>query len=276
MKDIIARLSKGVGLVALYLVIETIVVVGVFIFYMVNDPTFYDSLSDAMYTYGTYSVQSMTVMGKILVPTLIISDIACALPILIHSRKDEVRPIRKVQISTVASIVILGLGVNILIEFLLGFVPSDLIDNYNDMMKILDGMNFPEQILMTGILAPVIEELVFRYGLIGLFKNYHPKRLKCSGVTIGIIFSAVSFGIAHGNLVQGSYAFVLGLLLGYLYTRNNNLTESILLHITVNTSSLVLSVLKTPFSQIMTGIMVVCLIVSVLYVIKIVREKRKV
>lgn len=274
MKDIIKRLSKGVGLVALYLVIETIVVIGVFIFYIVKDPTFYESLSDAMYTYGTYSVQSMTVMGRILVPTLIISDIACALPILIHSRKDEVKPIRKVSLSTVGSIIIVGLGVNIFIEFLLGFVPSSLIDNYNDMMKILDGMNFPEQILMTGILAPFIEELVFRYGLIGLFRNYQPKKLKCSGITVGIVFSAVSFGIAHGNLVQGSYAFVLGLLLGYLYTRNNNLTESIILHITINTSSLILSVLKTPFSQIMTVGMVVCFVINVFYVIIAIKEKR--
>lgn len=274
MKDIIKRLSKGVGLVALYLVIETIVVIGVFIFYIVKDPTFYESLSDAMYTYGTYSVQSMTVMGRILVPTLIISDIACALPILIHSRKDEVKPIRKVSLSTVGSIIIVGLGVNIFIEFLLGFVPSGLIDNYNDMMKILDGMNFPEQILMTGILAPFIEELVFRYGLIGLFRNYQPKKLKCSGITVGIVFSAVSFGIAHGNLVQGSYAFVLGLLLGYLYTRNNNLTESIILHITINTSSLILSVLKTPFSQIMTVGMVVCFVINVFYVIIAIKEKR--
>ena len=57
-------------------------------------------------------------------------------------------------------------------------------------------------------LAPFGEEILFRGFLLQNFKRY--------GVRFAIIFSAILFGIYHGNIVQTPFAFILGLLLGYI------------------------------------------------------------
>jgi len=62
--------------------------------------------------------------------------------------------------------------------------------------------------LYASILAPVTEELVFR--------GYVIRSLRPYGKRFAILFSALMFGLFHGNLMQAPYAFLVGLLLGYL------------------------------------------------------------
>ena len=57
-------------------------------------------------------------------------------------------------------------------------------------------------------LAPFGEEILFRGFLLQNFKRY--------GVRFAIIFSAILFGIYHGNIVQTPFAFILGLMKGRL------------------------------------------------------------
>jgi len=62
--------------------------------------------------------------------------------------------------------------------------------------------------LYAAVLAPVSEELLFR-GLI-------QRRLMPYGKRFAIFCSALTFGLFHGNLIQTPYAFVVGLVLGYV------------------------------------------------------------
>lgn len=62
--------------------------------------------------------------------------------------------------------------------------------------------------LYGGILAPVLEELLFR-GLV-------QRTLMPYGKRFAILCSAFTFGIFHGNLFQTPYAFLVGLVLGYV------------------------------------------------------------
>lgn len=50
------------------------------------------------------------------------------------------------------------------------------------------------------------------------------------------ILQALFFGIYHGNIIQGIYATIIGFLLGLLYRRFNSIYASILLHMMINTS----------------------------------------
>ena len=70
-----------------------------------------------------------------------------------------------------------------------------------------DSSNF-SMFLYMGILAPVAEEILFR-GLI-------QKTLMPYGRKFAIFCSAFAFGIFHGNLLQSAYAFLVGLVLGYV------------------------------------------------------------
>ena len=82
-------------------------------------------------------------------------------------------------------------------------------------LSVLEGMqavamdtgNF-SMFLYGGILAPVTEEILFR-GLI-------QRTLLPWGKRFAIVCSAFTFGIFHGNLLQTPYAFLVGLVLGYV------------------------------------------------------------
>ena len=62
--------------------------------------------------------------------------------------------------------------------------------------------------LYASFVAPVTEELIFRGYIQGALSRY--------GKKFSILCSAFLFGIFHGNLVQTPYAFLAGLLLGYV------------------------------------------------------------
>ncbi|TAH74905.1 MAG: CPBP family intramembrane metalloprotease [Anaerolineaceae bacterium] len=77
------------------------------------------------------------------------------------------------------------------------------------------------------ILAPIIEELMLR----GIMFN----RLR-QGISfiLANILQAAVFGIYHWDIVQGLYAFGLGLLLGYVYERTRTLIAPIIVHVFIN------------------------------------------
>lgn len=81
-------------------------------------------------------------------------------------------------------------------------------------------------VLVVVIIAPIIEEFVFRKILID--------RLSVYGDRLAVVVSSVAFGLFHGNLEQLLYATLLGVLFGYIYTKTRNIGHSILLHMLVN------------------------------------------
>lgn len=76
--------------------------------------------------------------------------------------------------------------------------------------------------LYASLLAPIAEELLFR-GLI--LRTLHP-----FGKKFAVFGSAFLFGLFHGNLLQTPYAFLMGLLLGYV-TVEYSVIWSIWLHV---------------------------------------------
>lgn len=80
-----------------------------------------------------------------------------------------------------------------------------------------------------GVVAPLVEELIFRESLIGpmLRNGQRP------WVAIGI--SALAFGIIHMNPAQIFFATIIGLLLGTLYWKTGNILLPALVHIINNT-----------------------------------------
>ncbi len=82
------------------------------------------------------------------------------------------------------------------------------------------------KVLFMVILAPVIEEYIFRKQLID--------RMHIYGEKVAVITSALMFGLFHGNLSQLFYAFALGLVFGYVYLKTGKLRYSIGLHMLIN------------------------------------------
>ena len=74
--------------------------------------------------------------------------------------------------------------------------------------------------LYAGILAPVAEELLFR-GLV-------QRMMLPFGKKFAILVSSLTFGLYHGNLLQTPYAFVVGLVLGFVAAEYNILWAMVL------------------------------------------------
>jgi len=78
-------------------------------------------------------------------------------------------------------------------------------------------------VLKVAVLAPIIEELIFR-GIImhGLMRNYKP--------WFAIFMSGLLFSLFHLNPWQMTYTFFVGLLLGWVMVRTRSLPLAILIH----------------------------------------------
>ena len=91
-------------------------------------------------------------------------------------------------------------------------------------------------LLVTGVLAPLAEEISLRFMV--------QKGMCRVNEKFAIFWSALLFGILHMNLFQSTYAFLCGLLICYIYYKTNyNLWYTTIIHI-VNNS---LAVLITQF-----------------------------
>ncbi|MCR4671083.1 MAG: CPBP family intramembrane metalloprotease [Saccharofermentans sp.] len=78
------------------------------------------------------------------------------------------------------------------------------------------------------LIVPIAEELVFR-GIAGgiLAKAGHSARFI-------LVFTALYFAIAHGNVLQIIYVAVLGFAEGYMYIKKKTIIPTILMHIFYN------------------------------------------
>lgn len=83
------------------------------------------------------------------------------------------------------------------------------------------------------LIAPVVEEMLFRGILLRAFLERYPRGL-------AIAYSALFFGAAHLNIYQFVLAFGLGLLLGWLYERSRSLVPCIALHAALNSTVIAL------------------------------------
>lgn len=89
------------------------------------------------------------------------------------------------------------------------------------------------KVLVIVVLAPLLEELVFRKQIIDRCGRY--------GEKTAILFSALAFGLFHMNLFQFFYAFGLGLIFAYVYTRTRRLRYPVIMHMMINFNGSVLA-----------------------------------
>ena len=115
---------------------------------------------------------------------------------------------------------------------------SMLLPEMSDAMKAAMEMmlNGPIWIVLisVSVFAPFFEEWLCR-GIIlrGLLKKVKP--------AWAIVISAAIFGLIHGNLWQAIPAFIIGVILGYVYYKTGSLKLTMLMHCVNNTLSVIVS-----------------------------------
>ncbi len=145
---------------------------------------------------------------------------------------------------SVLGIVLLVPGTQFLSSYLISLLASLLPSWLRAYEELLQSIGLDERLtfglfLYSVLLAPVSEELIFR----GVTLRQARKALP---FWLANLFQALMFGIFHGNMLQGSYAFCLGILLGYVCERSGSIYSSILLHMLFNFWGTVLSEFLDP------------------------------
>ncbi|MCL1880345.1 MAG: CPBP family intramembrane metalloprotease [Actinomycetia bacterium] len=119
--------------------------------------------------------------------------------------------------------------VSTVIDGLIGSFGPSLSDAYE---AAIDTLMSPVGIVYIVLIGPVFEELIFRGAIMRSLERY--------GATFAIVISSLLFAAYHLILLQGVFAFAIGLLLGYAAYRFS-LKWAILLHLLNNGFSLAIT-----------------------------------
>lgn len=96
----------------------------------------------------------------------------------------------------------------------------------NSLLSVVSGNSIWLNFFIMVLCAPVIEEFLFRKLLMDRLLKY--------GEKFAIIMSGLMFGLFHGNLYQFVYAFALGCVFAYVYSKTGQIKYTIMLHMMVN------------------------------------------
>ena len=183
--------------------------------------------------------------------------------------KDELLPMEslfsrfKRILSVLPLMVLSGAGIQLFFSYILGLLlslSSEAADEYDQVMAPLLSMT-PEMILHVCVRAPLFEELLFRgiglgffcllcFFLITLLKEKESafleehmragRFLPRYGYAAANVLQALLFGIYHGNIYQGGYAFIIGLIFGWICLRARSVVPGIAAHSSVNLCGLIM------------------------------------
>ena len=166
--------------------------------------------------------------------------IGLALLYVANKRKRISRKIKAVE--TARKAIIWAIGITAILSFINVFL-SEIFENYKSDMNELANPSMPVfNFISACLIDPLSEELIFRFAVIEIFEWFWKKLSGSTSFGI-VIFNALLFAICHGNVIQGLYAFVMGVYLGQMYFENRNILQNIWFHIVYNTFNLVLAYL---------------------------------
>ena len=154
--------------------------------------------------------------------------------------------------------VILGITASLGISRFITMLPFDgILGSYRAVQKNVMLNSIPVQLVILGILTPILEEILFRGIIFKRLKTYYE-------VTIAAYMAAIIFGIAHFNLIQGLYAFVLGIVLTYIYEKSGNIVTIIFMHSAANITAIIMSI--NPISKFIDNHIFIRIAVSVVMI----------
>lgn len=135
--------------------------------------------------------------------------------------------LRKISGGTVVSVTLLGFGLNLMFGILVLLLPESWIASYEETASAAFAGEFWQMAIAVVIMAPLVEELVFRGLIYTRLKQGMP-------VVVAMIITSLWFGVMHGHPLWAAYAAVLGLVMVWIFERTKSLFASMLFHFGYN------------------------------------------
>lgn len=243
-KNVLYGQFACVGWMLLYMALE---IVAMFVLFNYNIRTnlafdekfleLFDFIDDTSLSDTEFSMQAMkgllALTNEIILPMLIVSGVCLIIVLAIKSHVRKEKYVTAISKKDISKYVVYGCTFNLVITLIINLIPQSFMEKYNASVGLATTGNIWLMIIATGIMGPIAEEITFRHFIL------QPNR-KVSD-RYAIIISALSFGIMHGNIIQGAYTFILGLFFAKEDLKENNLMPSLIMHMTINTSSVLIS-----------------------------------
>ena len=143
-----------------------------------------------------------------------------------HRPLGEAAGLRRCSGWTAAFCAFCAVGLFVVVQLALALLPAAWMTGYNDHMELLlsDGL-IPA--LSIAVAAPLTEELMFR----GVIQTRLERAMP---VWAAVVVQAVLFGVVHGTPIQMVYAFLLGLVFGFLRSRTGSILPGFAAHAVFN------------------------------------------
>lgn len=139
----------------------------------------------------------------------------------------------------ILAVIMIATGICFFVNFQMPIMsmvlPELMVQDYNN---LLEAAGYGERLIPTIIcliLAPMAEEFMFRGVLFYyLFRVFGQNRGKRKAFWITNVLQALLFGAFHVNLIQAGYAFVIGMVFGYLAYHYESVIPAIMAHMMIN------------------------------------------
>lgn len=242
MKKIMKALGFLILIAVTYLLANTVITMVAGMIITAVNP---DSISLMTEDFMAYNEWMLDEVMAVALPITVISNLLTIGLVFLYFlvRKDKFIAyvnFSKVKWSDTLLVMALGVFMNFivgpLLTFAMEYIPSGVAEQYMELMDAIVGAPILWVILTTSIVAPLFEEILMRGIVFNDFKKAVP-------LWLAIVIQALMFGLMHMNIIQGTYAFAIGVVFGLVYYRYRSIWVPIAMHFAFNTTSLILDAL---------------------------------
>lgn len=172
--------------------------------------------------------------------SIVLSQLTIILPFVIYCIIKKENPFKMIRLKKIKfSTALLAVGIAVFsypVVVLLNMVSMIFVENA--MIKVMPdvlAMGLIPGLLLMAFLPAMVEETIFR----GMVYNTYSKRRPI----IGILLSALLFGLMHMNFNQLPYALYLGIIMALVMEACDSIVAPMIVHFTMNATSSTLAFL---------------------------------
>lgn len=194
-------------------------------------------IAGSMGVLNTRFTDNTTYMVFNIVTYLLYMAVPVLLVALVTRRRQNPFPTRRVSAGNYAVALFGGMAMAVAANYVTSFIMGILVElgvPYPQFPETQSGtpVSLVLNIIATAVLPALTEEMVMRGYVLGALRRYGDK--------LAIVLSALFFGLVHGNVLQLPFAFLLGLVLGWLVVQTDSIWPAVLLHFGNNIMSVLL------------------------------------
>lgn len=158
------RLLKSFGFAIYFLVVQCIVTGSYLLLRLWFDTTWLNTVSDTFYNSGAVSLAYLRLIAQACLPAMLVADCIACIPIIVFQLRQHLVVVRKPSIKSFLVVSTLALALNAVISVIVNQLPDSASSSfYNSLMNALICDNHFLVFLVSAVVAPITEELVFRF-----------------------------------------------------------------------------------------------------------------